>query len=104
LTHDAWNVPVVATGEAVIGKEATGETEMIQFTSIVPRWFGGTSLSLVVLKSYLLHKWPDMQISMNTSFSDDDAKVIVEKIMSAKHRVFGFSVYMWNLKTVLNVC
>jgi radical SAM superfamily enzyme YgiQ (UPF0313 family) len=77
---------------------------MIQFTSIVPRWFGGTSLSLVVLKSYLLHQWPDMQISMDTFFSDEDAEVIAEKIVSKKHRIFGFSVYMWNLKTVLDIC
>jgi radical SAM superfamily enzyme YgiQ (UPF0313 family) len=75
----------------------------ICFTSIVPRWVGGTSLSLVVLKSYLLSAKPNLNISIHTFFSDDNPDDIARSLLSEKYQIFGFSIYMWNIETATRV-
>ena len=76
---------------------------MIRFVSIVPEWFGGTSLSLVVLKSYLLAVKPYISISSDTFFSHENPADIATQILSGNENVFGFSIYMWNLETASKV-
>ena len=77
---------------------------MIALTSLVPRWIGGTSLSAVVLKSYLLSRRPRLRIPLSTFFADEDPGRIAEAVMARGLDVMGFSVYMWNLEAVLEVC
>jgi radical SAM superfamily enzyme YgiQ (UPF0313 family) len=71
--------------------------------SIVPKWVGGISLSLVVLKSYLLSVKPDLNISLHTFFSDDDAADIARSLLAKKYQIYGFSIYMWNFETAARV-
>ncbi len=75
----------------------------ICFASIVPRWIGGTSLSLLVLKSYLSSVKPHLNISLHTFYSNDNPGDIARRLLAEKHQTFGFSVYMWNLETATRV-
>jgi len=75
----------------------------ICFISIVPRWVGGTSLSLVVLKSYLSAVKPDVKADLKTFFSDDDPEEIVQALEGQTQRIFCFSIYMWNIDTAARV-
>jgi len=75
----------------------------ICFTSIVPKWIGGTSLSLVVLKSYLLSVKPYLDVSLHTFYSNDNPGDIARRLLAEKHHTFCFSVYMWNLETATRV-
>ncbi len=77
---------------------------MIQFTSLVPRWIGGTSLSLVVLRSFLLHHMPRLNIGYGTYLCDDDPEEILAGVYSPDTRVYAFSAYMWNLELTLDLC
>jgi len=78
--------------------------KMVNFISIVPKWIGGVSLSLVVLKNYLLFKNPSLNITLNKFFCDDDPEYIVNSILSTNCEVIGFSVYMWNINATLKIC
>ncbi len=80
-----------------------GFSSLIRLVSIVPKWIGGTSLSIVVLKSYLQSVKADLDISLHTFFSDDDPGDIARSLLINNGHTFGFSVYMWNLEIAATV-
>ena len=87
----------------VVSSIGTGKNRMIEFVSIVPRWIGGTSLSLVVLKSYLASVKPHLNMSIKTFLSDDRPEDIARSLLREGNDTFAFSVYMWNLDVAARV-
>ena len=87
----------------VVSSIGIGKNRMIEFVSIVPRWIGGTSLSLVVLKSYLASVKPHLDTSLKTFLSDDHPEDIARSLLQDGHDTFAFSVYMWNLDVAARV-
>jgi len=81
----------------------------ISLNAIVPEYFNSTSVSLVFLKSYVLHKWtqadfrhrPD--ITINTFFNEDDPETIIQTICSREPAIIGFAVYPWNFSIVQSI-
>jgi len=76
---------------------------MITFASIVPKWSSGISLSVLVLKSYLMAMKPHLKTCVDSFFCEDNPVDIAGRLLSQKHRIFGFSVYVWNLETASEV-
>ena len=76
---------------------------MITFASIVPKWSSGISLSVLVLKSYLMAMKQHLKPCVDSFFCEDNPVDIAGRLLSQKHRIFGFSVYVWNLETASEV-
>ncbi|MBN2534264.1 MAG: radical SAM protein [Spirochaetales bacterium] len=76
----------------------------ISFNIITPQYFGRVQLSLLVLKSYIHSKNPDLTMQLNSFYSEDDADTIVEEISRQGNTILLFSLYVWTEEIVRTVC
>ncbi|UCH94843.1 MAG: B12-binding domain-containing radical SAM protein [Candidatus Aminicenantes bacterium] len=76
----------------------------ISFNSINLKWDLGTSLSLVVLRSYLLARQKEKNMSVETTFNrfncEDSPEDILPVLLSrdGDADVYAFSCYLWNMQ------
>ena len=76
---------------------------LVSLNSFVPRFFYTTSVSLVMIKSYVLDKLErrgedlPLEIRIDNFSCEGDREEMVERICSRGPSIVGFSVYPWNM-------
>jgi radical SAM superfamily enzyme YgiQ (UPF0313 family) len=82
---------------------------LISLNALVPEYFNSTSVSLVLLKSYVRNKWKPVEgrenpvIKINNFFCEDDPREIIQTICSVETAIIGFAVYPWNYRLMKGI-
>ncbi len=82
---------------------------VVSLNAVVPEYFNSTSVSLVLIKSYVLNKLNPADghqrpvIKINNFFCEDDPWEVIRTICSIETPIIGFSVYPWNYQLMKKI-
>ncbi len=74
----------------------------VLLNAIIPKYFGSTSISLVMLKSYALDKfhregrYRDLELRVARHYCEEGEEAILERILADGSDFLAFAVYPWN--------